>query len=103
MIVQPDEYGAGKLLQMQSPSSFGSTKFDNSGLLSTLRQHLKLNNFHSIEALQDAFQQKDKVVKLNRINHVFNFLVDRKRLEKSISILYKKYVFSLGCPLNRIC
>ena len=62
MIVQPDEYGAGKLLQMQLPSSFDSTQdnFDL-GLLSTLQQHLKLNNFHSFEALEDAFQQKDEV------------------------------------------
>lgn len=65
MIVEPDEYGAGKLLQMQSPSSFGSSKFDGAGLLSTVRQHLRLNNFHSIEALQDAFRQKDEVVKLS--------------------------------------
>ena len=65
MIVQPDEYGAGKLLQMQSPSSFDGTKFD-AGLLSTVRQHLKLNNFHALEALQNAFQQNDEVTKLNR-------------------------------------
>lgn len=62
MIVQPDEYDAGKLLKMKSPSSFDGTqdKFDP-GLLSTLQEHLRLNNFHSFEALHDAFQQKDKV------------------------------------------
>jgi len=62
MIVQPDEYGAGKLLKMQSPSSFSNAKGKfNAGLLSTLQQHLKLNKFHSFEALEDAFQQKDEV------------------------------------------
>lgn len=63
VMVQPDEYGAGKLLQMQLPSSFDSTQRNfNVGLLSTVRQHLKQNNFHSLEALMDAFQQKDKVM-----------------------------------------
>ena len=62
VIVQPDEYGAGKLLQMQLPSSFDSTQYKcDLGLLSTVRQHLRLNHFHSFGALEDTFQQKDEV------------------------------------------
>jgi len=62
VMVQPDEYGAGKLLQLKSPSLFDSSQDQfNAGVLSTIRQHLKLSNFHSLEALQDAIQQKDKV------------------------------------------
>jgi len=62
VMVQPDEYGAGKLLQLRSPSIFESSQDQfNAGVLSTIRQHLKLSNFHSLEALQDALQQKDKV------------------------------------------
>ena len=47
---------------MTGPSVFLSCSFWDNGLLTTIRQHLKKNNFTNFDALKDALRQTHQVI-----------------------------------------
>ena len=62
IIAQPDEYGAGDLINMRNEKTFSLRgKEREHGFLAAIRQHLKKANYHNFTDLKSAFEFYDKV------------------------------------------
>ncbi len=62
VMVIPDEMNAGKLMHMVGPTTYEECQGFDAGVLTSIRHHLKRNNFYNFEGLLDALQHHDKVV-----------------------------------------
>ncbi len=59
--VRPDEVNAGELMHMVGPSTYQECQGVDRGVLTSIRHHLKRNNFYNFEGLLDALQHRDEV------------------------------------------
>lgn len=67
VMVQPDEHNAGELLHMEGPSTYQECQGFDTGVLSSIRYHLKKRKFHNFEGLLDALSKQDKVHRLVKL------------------------------------
>lgn len=49
-------------MQMEGPSTYQQCQDFDNGVLSSIRHHLKKNNFYNFDSLLDALQSQDKVI-----------------------------------------
>lgn len=47
-------------MQMEGPSTYQQCQDFDNGVLSSIRHHLKKNNFYNFDSLLDALQSQDK-------------------------------------------
>jgi len=60
VMIRPDEYGAGDLLHLRSPSDYLRGRDFERSVLHAIRQHLKKSNYHNFNSLSHAFAYYDK-------------------------------------------
>ena len=61
VMVKPDEWNAGELIHVLGPTTFEECQGFNTGVLASIRHHLKKHNFYNFEGLLAALQHHDKV------------------------------------------
>uniref|UniRef100_A0A069DUR3 EF-hand domain-containing protein n=1 Tax=Clytia hemisphaerica TaxID=252671 RepID=A0A069DUR3_9CNID len=94
IIAQPDEYGAGDLINMRNEKTFSLRgKEREHGFLAAIRQHMKKANYHNFTDLKSAFEFYDKdksgtidIGELKQVCQELKLPVNRVVLERLLAL-----------------